>query len=94
MFPKCRLVQIAAWGIVGTENDAQFNGRVEGCDQTPAAAERAALAHAVLAAHRAQVPVRLLIDNDAIVERSCTGCLAWRRASILVAYCQPCYFWD
>ena len=40
-----------------------------GLEQTPAHAERSALLHALLASSTARVPVRLLIDNLAVVKR-------------------------
>ena len=48
-------------------------GRVEGADQTPAAAERTAVLQALLADDNAQVPVRLFVDNLPIVSRPKRG---------------------
>ena len=67
------------------QNRISFNVRMQGtCDSacspiTPAAAQRAALMEALLAAHAARVPVRLLVDNEAIVKRLRRGlrCYWW-----------------
>eukprot|EP00438_Fugacium_kawagutii_P019508 Skav235641 [mRNA] locus=scaffold358:529290:532652:- [translate_table: standard] len=67
------LWQCASWAVVGLHNAISVNGRVDGADQSPAAAERTALVQALEAAHTAQVPVRLLIDNLAIVQRLTRG---------------------
>ena len=60
--------QKASWGIVTQQLD-KFQGFVMGLEQTPAHAERSALLHALLASSTARVPVRLLIDNLAVVKR-------------------------
>ena len=70
--PGNDLYQWASWGIV-TSTKLSFNGLLTGCVHTPAAAEREALVQAMLAAHSAAVPVRLLIDNEAIVKRLLRG---------------------
>lgn len=70
---KNSLWQCASWAVVGLQNAISVNGRVDGADQSPAAAERTALVQALEAAHTAQVPVRLLIDNLAIVQRLTRG---------------------
>ena len=70
--PGNDLYQWASWGIV-TATKFSFQGLLQGCIHTPAAAEREALVQAMLAAHTAAVPVRLLIDNEAIVKRLLRG---------------------
>ena len=66
--PGRELWQVASWGVALSETET-YQDQVNGVDRTPAAAERAALIEALLAAHAARVPVRLLVDNEAIVKR-------------------------
>ena len=70
---KSQISQVVSWAVVGVDRSATFAARVDGCEQTPAAAERSALLQALLSAHEAQVPVRLLVDNEAIVIRLVRG---------------------
>ena len=64
---RCRATR-CGWGASALDGTT-FHGPVGGLDQSAAAAERAALYMAVGASFQAQVPVKLLIDNDGVVRR-------------------------
>ena len=60
------LWQGASWAVVAHDGPTT-KGIVPGFEQTPAAGERCALLLACLASNAANRPVRLLIDNQAVV---------------------------
>ena len=66
--PGCELWQRASWAVAAHLGPT-VNGLVHGFEQTPAAGERGALLQACLASHEANRAVRLLIDNQALVQR-------------------------
>ena len=66
--PGCELWQRASCAVAAHLGPT-VNGLVHGFEQTPAAGERGALLQACLASHEANRAVRLLIDNQALVQR-------------------------
>eukprot|EP00435_Cladocopium_sp_Y103_P001287 s1514_g1.t1 len=85
ILPGHELHQWASWAVVGSAS-AAFHGPLHGCVQNPAAAEREALFQALMAAATAQVPVRLLVDNEANVQRLQRGLLTGQWTGDIIGF--------